>query len=142
MVDHHRVVAGDDWPVRSAQAAWAIRGDQYVGWLTDGSATLLLATTSAGPAGYAMLRIQPSGATWDLGPSVGELESLAVAPEARSAGIGHRLIDECRALLRASQVEYWSVSVVESNEDAVRLYLREGFQPFYRHLLGPVRPRP
>jgi ribosomal protein S18 acetylase RimI-like enzyme len=42
-----------------------------------------------------------AGATWDLGPSVGELESLAVAPEGRRAGIGHRLIDECRALLRA-----------------------------------------
>lgn len=138
MVEHHRVVAGDDWPVRSAEAAWAIRREQYVGWLDDGSGTLLLATTEAGLIGYAVLQIQSSGATWDLGPSIGELESLAVAPEARGAGVGHRLMDECRALLREHGVEYWTVGVVEVNEDAVRLYLREGFRPYYRQLLGPV----
>ncbi|GAA1624431.1 hypothetical protein GCM10009744_09870 [Kribbella alba] len=138
MVEHHRAVAGEDWPVRTAEAAWAIRREQYVGWLTDGSGTLLLATTDAGLVGYAMLQIQPSGASWDLGPSIGELESLAVVPEARGQGVGHRLMGECRKLLRERGIDHWTVGVVEANEDAVRLYLREGFKPYYRQLLGRV----
>jgi ribosomal protein S18 acetylase RimI-like enzyme len=138
MVEHHRAVAGDDWPVRTADAAWAIRREQYAGWLADGSGTLLLATTGERLVGYAMLQVQPPGATWDLGESIGELESLAVAPEARGAGIGHRLMDECRAILRDCGVTYWTVGVVEVNEGAVRLYEREGFRPYYRQLLGRV----
>lgn len=138
MVEHHRAVAGDDWPVRTAEAAWAIRREQYVGWLEDGSGTLLLATDDDELVGYAMLQVQTSGATWDLGASIGELESLAVAPEARGAGVGHRLMEECRALLREAGIEYWTVGVVEVNEGAVRLYEREGFRPFYRQMLGSV----
>ncbi|WP_158294043.1 hypothetical protein [Kribbella sp. VKM Ac-2568] len=40
----HRAVARDDWPVRTAEAAWAIRRERYAGWLENGSGTLLLAT--------------------------------------------------------------------------------------------------
>lgn len=69
MVEHHRQVAGDEWPVRGADAAWRIREAQYRGWLADGSRTLFVA--SAGdptrPVGYAMLQVHEPGATWDLG---------------------------------------------------------------------------
>ncbi len=140
MVEHHRLVAGDEWPVRDAGAAWEIRRAEYQGWLNDGSGVLFL----AGPGGegevtgYAMLRVHVPGATWDLGEQVGELESLAVAASARGAGLGTMLMKSRREELRQRGVGYWSVAVVEANEAAVRLYERSGFRSYYRLLLGHV----
>jgi ribosomal protein S18 acetylase RimI-like enzyme len=140
MVEHHRLVAGEDWPVRDADAAWDRRRRQYDAWLAGDRAWLLLAVSQAAPAGppagYAMARLTEPGPSWDLGEVVGELESLAVADHARGAGIGTRLLDAARELLRAQGARYWSVGVVEANDGAVRLYERSGFRSFYREMLG------
>jgi ribosomal protein S18 acetylase RimI-like enzyme len=140
MVEHHRLVAGEDWPVREAGAAWDRRRRQYADWLSGDRAWLLLAVSQAAPqepaAGYAMVRLTEPGPSWDLGEVAGELESLAVADYARGAGIGTRLMDAARDLLRAQGARYWSVGVVEANTGAVRLYERSGFRPYYRELLG------
>ena len=139
MVEHHREVAGAEWPVRAAADAWRIRQAEYRGWLADGSGTLFIAAAgSSPPVGYAMLQVHPPGATWDLGAQVGEVESLSVAVGARSAGVGTRLLAACRDQLRSRGIVYWSVAVVEANDAAVRLYEREGFRPYYRLLLGEV----
>lgn len=140
MVEHHREVSGRTWPVRSAAGAWAIRREQYMSWLGDGSGTLFLATGSdgGGLVGYAMLQVHEPGATWDLGDEVGELESLAVIPSARGAGAGSALIAACRADLRRRGIAYWVVAVVEANQGAVKLYEREGFGSYYRNMLGRV----
>jgi ribosomal protein S18 acetylase RimI-like enzyme len=138
MVDHHRAVAGEEWPVRASAAAWAIRREEYLGWLADGTGTLFVATvgSSAEMVGYAMLHVHPPGATWDLGAEIGEVESLAVAERARGTGVGSSLLDACRGELVSRKIEYWSVAVVEANTAAVRLYEREGFRPYYRLMLG------
>jgi hypothetical protein len=88
MVEHHRRLTGHEWPVRDAEAAWDIRRSEYLDWLGAGSATLFTAAEdpSAELVGYAMLRITPPGATWDLGPEIGEVESLAVLLRARGEG--------------------------------------------------------
>ncbi len=140
MVDHHREVAGADWPVRASDASWLTRREEYGLWLTDGSGTLLVARAGGtGPSlGYAMLRLHEPGATWDLGGQVGEVESLAVAADARGAGVGSALLAACRAELRSRGIAYWSVAVVEANAGAVHLYEREGFRPYYRLMLGEV----
>jgi ribosomal protein S18 acetylase RimI-like enzyme len=140
MVEHHRAVTGETWPVRDAQQAWQRRRRQYAAWLAGDQAWLLLAVEAASAgqpaAGYAMVRLTEPGPTWDLGATLGELESLAVAERARGHGVGTMLMEASRDLLRAQGAGYWSVGVVEVNNDAVRLYEREGFQPFYRQLLG------
>lgn len=81
------------------------------------------------PAGYSMLLTRPSGATWEMGEEVGELESLAVAPGARGQGVGTLLIDASRDALQEAGVTFWGVSVVEANTRATRLYERAGFAP-------------
>lgn len=142
MVEHHREVAGAEWPVKTAADAWQVRRVQYVEWLSAGSGWLLLATPADDPGGdavgYAVVRVDEPGATWALGAAVGELESLAVADRARGAGVGSALMAAGRDILRERGVEYWSVAVVEANADAVRLYERAGFRPYYRNLLGRV----
>jgi GNAT superfamily N-acetyltransferase len=137
---HGKVVEGA-WPVRSEEAAWVHRRAQYVKWLGAGSARMFAAVTDdegAPPLGYAVLSLKPSMASWEIGDRTGELETLAVAEEARGEGIGSMLIEACRERLREEGVTHWAVAVVEANADATRLYERAGFRPFYRQLMAEV----
>jgi ribosomal protein S18 acetylase RimI-like enzyme len=142
LVAFHRDVAGEDWPVRSEETAWAHRRAEYVDWLGSGRARMLVAVpppdVAATPLGYAVLGVKSSSASWDVGERVGELETLAVAEGARGQGVGSILIDACRERLREEGVSHWSVAVVEANADATRLYERFGFRTFYRDLLAEV----
>jgi GNAT superfamily N-acetyltransferase len=142
LVEFHRDVSEGAWPVRSAETAWAHRRGQYEEWLGEGTARMLAAVPAgeetAPPVGYAVLAVKPSMASWDVSERVGELETLAVAEEARGQGIGSQLIEACRVLLREEGVTHWAVAVVEANVDATRLYEREGFRPFYRQMLAEV----
>lgn len=140
LVAFHRDVAGEDWPVRTEEAAWAHRRAEYVGWLGAGRARMLVAVPDgeedAAPVGYAVLSVKSSSASWDVGERIGELETLAVAEDARGQGVGSLLIEVCRGHLREEGVSHWGVAVVEANADATRLYERVGFRPFYRQLLA------
>lgn len=140
MVAHHQQIVGEDWPVRDEEGAWQRRRVDYVDWLSAGDGTMLAAVPRddprATPLGYAVLLPNPAGATWDLGDRVGEIESLAVAPEARGRGVGTALLDAARERFRSQGIEFWSVAVVEANRSAIELYERAGFGPYYRHLLG------
>jgi GNAT superfamily N-acetyltransferase len=139
MVEHHRAVAGMEWPVRESAEAWRRRRAQYADWLAGDGFWLLLAVDETDAAiGYAALKVVESGPTWDLGERVAELESLAVAEKARGAGIGAQLMRQCRELLRAEGISYWEVGVVESNAGAVRFYAREGFRRYYGYMLADV----
>jgi GNAT superfamily N-acetyltransferase len=142
LVRFHREVVEGAWPVRTEEAAWAHRRGQYLQWLGEGSARMLVAVSAgdegAQPLGYAVLSVKPSMASWDVGAKVGELETLAVAEDARGEGIGTLLIEACRERLQAEGVTHWAVGVVEANEGATRLYERVGFRPFYRQLLAEV----
>jgi ribosomal protein S18 acetylase RimI-like enzyme len=142
MLEHHRMLTGDDFPMRGHDQSWVLRREEYVGWLEGGSGMLFLARSdgSAAIAGYAFLRWHPSGSTWDFGPLIGEVESLAVTPSVRGGGAGMALLDSCRGELQTRGIDFWSVDVVESNP-AVRLYERAGFRPNYRKMFGRVDPR-
>src|SRR5215207_4460565 len=134
LVAFHRGVAGEDWPVRSEEAAWSHRRAEYFSWLGGGRAQMLAAVPAedeaGAPLGYAVLSVKSSSASWDVGERIAELETLAVAEEARGRGVGSLLIEACRERLREEGISYWGVAVVEANEDATRLYERVGFRPF------------
>lgn len=138
MVEHHRAVARGTVPVRASAEAWEMRRREYDGWLGDGSGRILVARAggSGEPVGYAFLRTVPSSPTFDLGPMRGEVESLVVAPGARRAGIGAALLERARSELRELGCTYWTVTVMEANEQAVRLYEAAGFRPWLRELAG------
>jgi GNAT superfamily N-acetyltransferase len=141
MVAHHQRVLGDAVPERDPEESWRMRRAQYVRWLENGEGMLFLAPgegAEGAPLGYACLRVEPSGPTWDLGEPVGDLESLAVAAVARGTGVGTALIEHCRGRLRELGARWWSVSVVAANGRAQELYEREGFSPFVNHLMAPI----
>jgi GNAT superfamily N-acetyltransferase len=98
LVEFHGEVVEGAWPVRSGADAWALRRGQYLEWLGEGSARMLVAVPAedaADPLGYAVLTIKPSMPSWDVGARVGELETLAVAAAPRGQGVGSLLIEAC-----------------------------------------------
>ncbi|SFA76681.1 Acetyltransferase (GNAT) family protein [Amycolatopsis marina] len=143
MVEHHRSVAADDWPVREQELSWDLRQREYRKWLEDSTGFLLIARTGnvEAPVGYAFGRLMASGPTFDLGGIRGEVESLVVAADVRSHGVGTALLDACRDELRRRGCGYWSVSVMEANAGAVQLYERLGFRPWIREMLGHLDER-
>jgi ribosomal protein S18 acetylase RimI-like enzyme len=141
MVRHHHEVIGDRWPGRDAEEAWRMRRSQYVGWLEAGEGSLFFVPGEGAletPLGYAFLRIGRAPSTLDLDQRIGDLESLSVTAAARGMGIGTLLIEHCRERLRAAGIEFWSLTVVADNDDAIRLYEREGFDTISHNLIGRV----
>ena len=139
MVDHHRRVVGDQWPVLAPDTAWARRREDYAAWLADGSGFILVAHDQSGvPIGYLACRLVSAGATFDLGELRGDVDSLVTAERARGRGVGTALLNACREQLKRRGARYWSIGVVEANTRAVDLYQRLGFRPFTRSLLGEI----
>jgi ribosomal protein S18 acetylase RimI-like enzyme len=138
MVEHHRGLVGERWPVRPGQHAWELRQAQYRRWLSDGTGLLFVARGDgiAFPVGYAFCVLSQSGPTFDLGEMRADVDSLVVSEDARSGGIGTRLLDACRAELRRRDIRYWSIGVVDANEEAIALYERLGFRAFTRSLMA------
>jgi GNAT superfamily N-acetyltransferase len=142
MVGHHRELTGHTYPVRDTETAWRRRRGQYVEWLGAGEGYLFLVPgegAEQAPLGYAFLRVGSSGATWNLGDSVGDLESLSVTAAARGKGVGTELIAHCRERLIALGAQWWTVSVIGVNDGAVDLYEREGFHHFWHTMIAPVQ---
>jgi ribosomal protein S18 acetylase RimI-like enzyme len=99
---------------------------------------LARAADSAEPVGYCFCELTEFGPTFDLGERIGDVGSLAVAPEARGAGVGTALLRACQAELTRRGIAYWSIGVVDGNQGGLSLYQRVGFRPLSRTLLAPV----
>jgi ribosomal protein S18 acetylase RimI-like enzyme len=139
---HHHEVTDGELPGRDPEESWRMRRAQYVKWLQSGEGMLFLVPgegAEQAPLGYACLRVGPAGPTWDLGETVGELETLSVTPAARGTGVGTELLEHCRDRLVALGARWWTVSVVVANGRAVELYEREGFRPHIDHMLAPLQ---
>lgn len=54
---------------------------------------------------------------------------VAVAPDARHAGIGHRMMRTCEDLLRHAGARYVLVMIPEANTDGLALAVTSGYTP-------------
>lgn len=137
---HHIDVAPhleDIVPSRSPEDSWVLRREKYVGWLASPDGFALLATGADGPVGYALARVvDAEPGSWERGSRVGVLESLALLPEQRGAGVGSRLLGLVRSELRARGVRDLQLAVVATNDAAMRFYRREGLVPFVTTVVG------
>jgi ribosomal protein S18 acetylase RimI-like enzyme len=140
LVEHHRDIAAGEVVVRPAEDAWQRRRRQYAAWLEDGTGLLFLARAEGSDeaVGYVMCHLLGSGSTYDLGEVRGDVETLAVAPQARGAGVGTALLGAVREELRRRGCTHWSISVAAANTGAVRLYERLGFRPWVQLLQAPL----
>ena len=138
MVEHHRAVAGNVFPVRNADESWARKREEIGAGLAAGKALILLAKAEGVLRGFLLCELAPSGAIYDLGPRRGEVDSLVVADDARGCGVGTALLAACKAELVDRGITYWSIGVAEGNDAARRLYERLGFSPWVVDLAAPI----
>jgi GNAT superfamily N-acetyltransferase len=138
-MQRHHASLPDVPQTRSVETSWQRRKQQYEDWLAGEQAHLFIAESDSGPVGYAVLLFDPGPPTWDVGERVAELESLSVAADARSMGVGATLVAAARAAAHEAGAEQLLVAVVHSNAAALRFYEREGFRPFYVLLTAPTR---
>ena len=132
---HHGSLPGDIAPMRPLADSWRRRRAQYEGWLAGPGAVLLLAEQDSRAVGYAMVVVGHGPSTWDAGERTAELETLAVLPAARGAGVGRALMEAAFAAAKARGADSMAVGVAHTNEGAIRFYEREGFRPFYVQLM-------
>lgn len=138
--EHHAGAALEWLPdVRSRADSWRLRRAQYAGWLADGEGFGLVARDDDGaPLGYAFVLMGEGSATWPLGERNGEVETLAVLPEARGGGVGAALLAAARREASDRGAKGIALLVAEGNDDAMRFYEREGFRPFARLVFAPL----
>jgi ribosomal protein S18 acetylase RimI-like enzyme len=140
---HHAELPGVP-SIRPLADSWEMRRQRYEEWLGDGTGRLFIAERDERAVGYVMLTITDAPASWDVGTSAAEVETLSVLPGERSGGVGAALMDAALAVAEAEGVRAIGVGVVHSNVDGIRFYERAGFRPFYVELLrlaDDVRPR-
>lgn len=88
-------------------------------WVATQLATTVVAERGAAVLGYAW---------YELLDRVGHIRNVVVAPEARGAGVGRRLMDALADRMRAAGAETWSLNVKPDNAAAIRLYERCGLR--------------
>lgn len=89
-----------------------------------GEVVAVVAEDGDRPVGFALLTLRP--AIWFDGP-VSQLEELYVVPELRGGGIGTRVLDLCRSLVRELGSPEMHVNVDEVDVDTRRFYERHGY---------------
>jgi ribosomal protein S18 acetylase RimI-like enzyme len=124
------------------EQAWQARQRIEAEWRTRGEELFVLAAEAQdGYVGYALVRIRSGSdfaASWSASERLAELVILAVLPQWRGQGIGSALLDAVEARLRELSVEDMVISVVTTNDDAMRLYRRRGAEPFVTELIQRV----
>lgn len=127
--DHHAELTPAELPVRPSAEGWPLRRERYERSLADGAA-LLIALRGGGAIGYALAH--PTTAPANLAiDRILEVETVAVLPSVRGAGVGGALMDAVREWAAEIGVEHLQLAVRTANEGALRFYERQGFAPLY-----------
>jgi ribosomal protein S18 acetylase RimI-like enzyme len=126
-------------PYVSDAETWAEHRPHYVELFEKPDTRLFLARLDEAVVGYALIHVEPVretwvADTWRTGECVGELESIAVAPEHRGKGIGTALMDAVDAEFQALGIADVVIGALPGNIDAIRLYERRGFRPTWMYL--------
>jgi putative acetyltransferase len=98
------------------------------GEVAPGAGAFLVARWSGRPIGCGALRhLREADLTRELGPRVGELKRMYVAPELRGKGIGRALLTRLEAEARALGLTRLVLETGTRQTEALALYRRAGF---------------
>jgi ribosomal protein S18 acetylase RimI-like enzyme len=138
LFDHHANVRVKGVPVIDRALSWPRRRALYERVLPTPDAFVLIARRQGRPVGYVLAHVHDDGPddTWPTGERIAEIESLAVLPEERGAGLGTLLLDVAEERLAAAGVRDLRLVVLTGNEAAQRFYERRGMS---RVLIGMIK---
>jgi ribosomal protein S18 acetylase RimI-like enzyme len=145
MHEHHRAGrprAAEVLALRSGDEAWGRRRDHYRRLFEGGGGHLLLAEDCGRVIGYAVVAEIGPQATLETGARMVELESLAVLPGERGAGVGTALMAAVHEVIRELGIDELMLYVMDGNESALRFYERYGMRPYMQVLVGTVTAFP
>jgi GNAT superfamily N-acetyltransferase len=128
-------------PARVAQEAWNRRRAIYAEWAKDPETFVLVAEAEHQLVGYAFVTINRGYSSWDSGERQAQLQTLSVAPEMRSQGVGEQLLAAVRERLAAAGIESIALGAAHPNERAHRFYERHGFRPAEIVFVGTTEVR-
>jgi ribosomal protein S18 acetylase RimI-like enzyme len=127
LFDHHRGSGSAGLPVIARVESWPRRKALYESLLAKSDAFLLLATRDDLPVGYVVAHVREGADdTWPTGERIGEIESLALLPGERGAGLGGLLMDAAEERLAEVGARDVLLHVMVGNDDARRFYERRG----------------
>ena len=126
-------------PYVSDEETWRERRELYEQLFRRPETFLFLARVGGRLVGYALGHVPGPEAdwwsdTWRIDGPVGELESVAVLPEHRGAGIGAALLDAVDDEFARLGVRDQILGALPGNAAALRLYERRGFRPTWIYL--------
>jgi ribosomal protein S18 acetylase RimI-like enzyme len=114
-------------PVHDDATSWRMRRAEYVQWLQEDGAFLLIARSDGQAIGFALVRPHGPGPTWIDPQRYAIVQDLAVAADAQGGGIGRRLIERVHD---ESGCDVVQLDVLSANDSAMRFYERLGFAPW------------
>jgi ribosomal protein S18 acetylase RimI-like enzyme len=127
------VVAPETGAFTDDDSSWEVRSASYRVWLADPRSFVLIAREAERPVGYAVARVMETGPewrdSWQMPPTMAEVETLVVLPALRNSGLGTRLLDAVEDELERQGIAEVIVGIIPGNDGAQRLYERRGFRP-------------
>lgn len=138
LLEHHGEVE-PDLRTRPAAESWPMRRSDYEGRLAEPGSFALVAEEDAEAVGYAVVHVKGPDETWVTSEQTAELETLAVLPSHRGAGIGGALMDAVEDELGQLGIEDVWVAVVAGNTAALRFYERRGLRTYMHRMHARLR---
>jgi ribosomal protein S18 acetylase RimI-like enzyme len=141
LFEHH--LANDDEElaaIRAERQTWSGRRAGFERILrADGF--LFLAEVDDHAVGYVIVEVLDGAGNWRIaGNRYANLESIAVLPDVRGAGVGTALMRGVYRRLAELDITEMTTQVVEGNDPARRFYEREGLRPWTVNYFGRVPP--
>jgi len=141
MVHHHHEVAPELGPIYDDDETWARRRAHYEDTLNRPGSFALVAWDDDTAVGYATVVIEPNQSpSWPQPDRYADLDSLAVAADARGQGIGEALVEHVQAEVEAAGISEVRLFAIAGNHRALAFYERLGFTPWVVSLRRQQRP--
>jgi GNAT superfamily N-acetyltransferase len=141
--DHHAGTDPGMGPVRDDEDSWGRARAEYGTALSTPDGFLVLAEADGAaadaPLGCAFVAVKQGSPTWTAADRFGEVDVLAVAPEARGLGIGAALLRVVQEELDRRGAHEIRLIVTAGNAGAQAFYREVGFDTF-AHVMRRVSP--